>query len=47
MSEIVADPPRPPVVTCFLGVESNNLNGLILISFCFARVPARVSLPVT
>ena len=31
-----------PVITCFSGPESNNLNDLILIRFCLAREGAKV-----
>ena len=37
MPQIAADPPSPPVIACFLGLECNNFNGLVLICFCFAR----------
>ena len=37
MPPIAADPPSPPVIACFPGLESNNFNGLVLICFCFAR----------
>jgi hypothetical protein len=33
MSEIVAEPPSPPVITCFLDLESMKINNLILIRF--------------
>jgi hypothetical protein len=33
MSEIVAEPPWPPVITCFLDLESMKINNLILIRF--------------
>jgi hypothetical protein len=37
MLQIAADPPSPPVIACFPGLESNNFNGLVLICFCFTR----------
>jgi hypothetical protein len=33
MLEIVSDPPSPPVIVCFPGVESRNPNDLVLILF--------------
>jgi hypothetical protein len=37
MSEIVADPPDLPVISCFPDPESSNFNRLILITRCIAR----------
>jgi hypothetical protein len=34
---------HPPVITCFLELESSNLNDLELIAFCLARGRARGS----
>jgi len=34
---MVSDPHDLPVITCFLGLESKNINTLVLISFCLAR----------
>ncbi|HEY4047630.1 MAG TPA: hypothetical protein VGM27_12265 [Acidobacteriaceae bacterium] len=37
MPQIAGDPPSPPVIACFPGLESNNFNGLVLICFFTAR----------
>jgi hypothetical protein len=37
MSEILADPPDPSVITCFPDPESGNVNGLSLIPRRVAR----------
>jgi hypothetical protein len=33
MLETVADPSPHPAITCFAGLDSNNFNNLVLISF--------------